>query len=256
MKRPVALVTNDDGIDCGYLHALVDALALRFDVRVVAPAAEQSWAGRSFSRRGSFEVCERTDLPWPAWSVAGTPSDCVNVALGNLITDPVELVVSGINVGFNVSLPLVMTSGTVAAALEGAFWGLPALAVSQSVPHAEFDTVKANNGWVQGALKTHLDRAAARAAKVALDVIDQPGEMTVHNLNFPAVVTDDTPIQRTQLSNMRLGPLFKAQKDGRYAFAFPERRESVFAPDDSDVSCLQRGDISHTVLDYRKLGRA
>ena len=114
MTLPRALITNDDGIDCGFLHALADAMTRHFEVVVVAPRDEQSWAGRSFSRRGKLAVEERSDLPWKAWAVAGTPSDCVNVALGHLLETPVDIVVSGINVGFNVTLPLLLTSGTVA----------------------------------------------------------------------------------------------------------------------------------------------
>jgi len=254
MTRPVALVTNDDGIDCGYLHALVDALTQTFDVRVVAPANEQSWAGRSFTRRGAFDVALRDDLPWPAWSVAGTPSDCVNIALGSLIEAPVALVVSGINIGFNVSLPLVMTSGTVAAALEGALWGLPALAVSQAVPHADFEAVKAADGWVEGPIAENLRAAAARAALFASTISLEAGRTKVHNLNFPTTVAPDTQIETTQLSNMKLGSLFRAVDDGQYTFAFPRGHDVVFEPDDADVACLRRGHISHTVLDYSILG--
>ncbi len=256
MVRPVALVTNDDGIDCGYLHALVDAVSESFDVRVVAPAAEQSWAGRSFTRRGRFEVRQRPDLPWPAWSVSGTPSDCVNIALGSILTDGVDIVVSGINIGFNVSLPLVMTSGTVAAALEGALWGYPALAVSQSVPHASFEEVKRNNGHVTGTLGDNLHIAAKRAAAVALKLVGERSETTVHNLNFPATVSEDAVIEKTQLSNVRLGALFENESGDTYQFAFPRTRQVVFEPEDSDVSCLQRGQISHTVLDYTVFGRS
>jgi 5'-nucleotidase len=255
MDRPVALVTNDDGIDCGYLHALVDALTKTFDVRVVGPALEQSWAGRSFSRRGRFIVEERTDLPWPAWSVAGTPSDCVNIALGSILTEEVAIVVSGINIGFNVSLPLVMTSGTVAAALEGALWGLPALAVSQSIPHSAFDDVKQSNGHVSGSLKTHLVAAAERAAEVAQTLLGERHETTVHNLNFPAEVTAEARIETTRLSNARLGSLFEGTVGQEFQFAFPQDRRVIFEPEDSDVSCLKRGQISHTVLDYSVLGR-
>ena len=119
MERPLALVTNDDGIDSPFLHGLVNALTEDFEVLVAAPAREQSWSSRSFTRRGDIAVKERTDLPWPAWSIDGTPSDCVNLACGNLVSRRPAVVVSGLNVGFNVSLPLILASGTVAAALEG-----------------------------------------------------------------------------------------------------------------------------------------
>ena len=90
---PIALVANDDGIDCGYLHALADAMSTRFEVYVAAPKHEQSWAGRSFSRRGKIEVIERPDLRWPAWSIDGTPSDAVNIALGTPMPKRPDIVV-------------------------------------------------------------------------------------------------------------------------------------------------------------------
>ena len=120
MTRPLVLVTNDDGIDAVFLKVIADAFAQDFDIHVVAPATEQSWTGRSFTRYGKLEVIERTDLPWTAHTVSGTPTDCVNIALSHLLERKPALVVSGMNIGYNVTLPLVMTSGTVAAAIEGA----------------------------------------------------------------------------------------------------------------------------------------
>ena len=64
-------------------------------------------------------------LGCPTWIVDGTPSDCVNIALAHLLTDPVAGVVSGINVGLNASLGFILASGTVAGAWEGALHGLP-----------------------------------------------------------------------------------------------------------------------------------
>jgi 5'-nucleotidase len=255
MRKPKVLVTNDDGIDCGYLHALVNALCKRFDVFVVAPKDEQSWAGRSFSRRGHVAVAERKDLPWPAWAVDGTPSDAVNLALGSILSEPVDMVVSGINVGFNITLPLVMTSGTVAAALEGALWGHRAIAFSQAVNRKSFETVKAKNGHIEGEVASWRDQAAEHAAILAEDLMDtEPNNTVVHNVNFPAIVSTSTPLEKTQLGLVKLGGLFAPDGDG-YEFAFPTEQTNVFCPDDSDVQCLGRGHVSHTVLDYRSLGR-
>jgi len=255
MTTPTVLVTNDDGIDCGYLHALATAFQEYFKVFVVAPKNEQSWAGRSFSRRGHVAVLERPDLPWPAWSVDGTPSDAVNLGLSTLLPSPVDLVVSGINVGFNITLPLVMTSGTVAAALEGALWGHRAIAFSQAVNRKNFETVKEKNGHIKGEVATWRDAAAKRAATIAKDLMkSEPGNGIVHNINFPAVVAEATPIEKTQLGLVRLGGLFAPDGDG-YEFAFPTEQTTVFCPEDADIQCLGRGHISHTVLDYRTLGR-
>ena len=117
--KPHALVTNDDGIDSIFLHRLVDALLPDFRVSVAAPAFEQSWIGRAVSRHREVEVLQSPAL-FPegvdAWAISGTPTDCVNIALGNLVQGPVDIVLSGINIGFNTTETLILSSGTVAGA--------------------------------------------------------------------------------------------------------------------------------------------
>ena len=93
--KPHALVTNDDGIESAFLHRLVDALKDDFQVSVAAPAFEQSWIGRAISRRKEIEAIHSPSI-FPdkidAWAINGTPTDCVNIALGNLIQTPVDIV--------------------------------------------------------------------------------------------------------------------------------------------------------------------
>ena len=79
------LITNDDGIESKFLHAIASALESRFRISVAAPKLEQSWIGRAVSRRGEVTVDRFSGLPWDAWSIGGTPTDCVNIALGNLL---------------------------------------------------------------------------------------------------------------------------------------------------------------------------
>ena len=259
MTRPLVLVTNDDGIDAVFLSVIADAFAQDFDIHVVAPATEQSWTGRSFSRYGTLEVKARPDLPWKAHTVSGTPSDCVNIALSHLVDRQPALIVSGMNIGYNVTLPLVMTSGTVAAAIEGAIWGIPALALSHAVPHNEFDGIKEGNPLT--AERNAAIRSAARHAvrlTHVLKLIDTPvadEDVIVHNVNFPTVVNDDTPVVESQLAHIRLGGLFAPREDGSFSFSLPRSRDLMFHPDDADVACLKRGEISHTVINFAQLGR-
>lgn len=120
---PSVLLTNDDGIDATGLRALRDALADAYDVTVVAPASNRSGAARSNSR--PFTVEERTD----GYAVEGTPVDCVHYARGYLDTS-FDAVVSGCNDGPNFGAHRLERSGTVAAAIEAAFLGVPGLAFS------------------------------------------------------------------------------------------------------------------------------
>ena len=128
MTKPTALVTNDDGIDSYFLQVLVRRLQEKFDVIVAAPAKEQSWTGRSMTRRDPVSVKEFKGLDVPAWIIDGTPTDCVNIALESLVNNcRPDIVVSGINLGMNVTLPMILASGTVAGALEAAFGESPPL---------------------------------------------------------------------------------------------------------------------------------
>ncbi|HOI54570.1 MAG TPA: 5'/3'-nucleotidase SurE [Phycisphaerae bacterium] len=125
------LLTNDDGIMAPGLLALRAELATRGDVTVVAPATPQSAVGHAISVSQPL-FCQEIDLAdgVRGFSVDGRPADCVKLALLVLMKDrKPDLVVSGINHGANVGIN-VLYSGTVAAAIEGAFYGVPSVAAS------------------------------------------------------------------------------------------------------------------------------
>ncbi|MGH7751868.1 MAG: 5'/3'-nucleotidase SurE, partial [Gemmatimonadales bacterium] len=120
------LVTNDDGIGAPGLQALADALAVLGEVTVVAPDRERSAVGHSITLNRPLRA-NRLDRNW--YSVDGTPTDCVALALKGLLPRAPELVVAGINEGANLGDD-VTYSGTVAAAAEGTLCGCVAFAVS------------------------------------------------------------------------------------------------------------------------------
>ncbi|WP_312909325.1 5'/3'-nucleotidase SurE [Natronosalvus caseinilyticus] len=122
------LLTNDDGIDSPGLRALYDELSALGTVTTVAPATDQSAIGRALS---SDVDVEEHDL---GYAVHGTPADCVVAGLSELCpTDP-DLVVSGCNKGANLGEYVLGRSGTVSAAVEAAFFDVPAIAASMYVP--------------------------------------------------------------------------------------------------------------------------
>ena len=126
------LLTNDDGIGSPGLAALYEALSAIATVTVVAPAADQSGVGRTRSDL-SFELDNRITIDDHEWGyvVDGTPADCVAVGLRHIPeADEIDLVVSGANDGPNVGSYILGHSGTVGAAVEAAFLGTPAVAVS------------------------------------------------------------------------------------------------------------------------------
>jgi 5'-nucleotidase len=121
------LLTNDDGVDAVGLRALYDALVEVADVTVVAPANDQSAVGRQLSHSVDLHDHEL------GFAVDGTPTDCVVAALGALEFEP-DLVVAGCNEGANLGEYVLGRSGTVSAAVEAAFFGIPAIAASVYFP--------------------------------------------------------------------------------------------------------------------------
>jgi 5'-nucleotidase len=134
------LLTNDDGLSSPGLTTLVHELQRtgKYDLRVAAPEKEQSGVGHCITIHWPL-YAEKTTLPdpistVPAFKVAGTPADCVKLAITNLFPDfKPDLVVSGINRGPNAGIN-VLYSGTVAGALEACINGLPAVALSLDIP--------------------------------------------------------------------------------------------------------------------------
>ncbi len=128
------LVTNDDGIDAIGILALAKELEKNHEVIVSAPSEQRSASGHSITITKPLLVKEvkLPGLKSKAYSVNGTPADCVRVALDKLTEGKVDMVVSGINYGVNLGTD-VLYSGTVSAAIEAALYKLPSIAVSQEV---------------------------------------------------------------------------------------------------------------------------
>lgn len=132
------LLTNDDGITAPGLEALHQGLAKNHELTVVAPDRERSAVGHGITLHDPLRL---TATPFNGrgrgYAVSGTPADCVKLAVGELLPRMPEIVISGINPGANVGID-INYSGTVAAAREAAFIGIPAIAVSMVRPGAPF----------------------------------------------------------------------------------------------------------------------
>lgn len=120
------LISNDDGVLAPGLSALAKALAEIAEIRVVAPDRNRSGASNSLSLDNPIRVRR---LENGFYSVEGTPTDCVHLAITGLFEETFDMVVSGINAGANVGDD-IFYSGTIAAAMEGRFLGYPAIAIS------------------------------------------------------------------------------------------------------------------------------
>ena len=171
------LLTNDDGIDAPGLNVLrrrLEARVDKYEVTVVAPASNRSGSGMA-KTRGDFGVVQRGPR---AYAVLGTPADCVIAALGGILDERPDLVVSGMNDGANLG-QVALSSGTVGAAMTAAIAGLPAIAVS----------VGGTGKGPDRTLEVFPD-AAALTERIIESVMAQPGALgagTVLNVNYPAL---------------------------------------------------------------------
>jgi len=133
MDEPAILLTNDDGIDATGFRVLYEALETVGEVTAVAPRSDQSAVGRALSHSVSVEDHELGHV------LDGTPADCVIAGLSALEPET-DLVVAGCNQGANLGEYVLGRSGTVSAAVEAAFFEVPAMAVSLYVPVDEYVT--------------------------------------------------------------------------------------------------------------------
>src|SRR6202011_5255531 len=173
VPRVRILLTNDDGVYAPGLRALRTELRKLGDVTVVAPATEQSAVGHSITLLTPLlvqEVLDEDNRPM-GWAVEGRPADCVKLALLELLPQQPDLIVSGLNAGSNAGIN-VLYSGTVAAAVEGAFFRRTSIAVS-----LEYSKPK----------PLDFPRAADLARRVIAQILThQPATGTLFNVNIPS----------------------------------------------------------------------
>lgn len=254
------LITNDDGIESKFLHAIASALGERFQITIAAPKTEQSWIGRAVSRQGNVSVERHPELPWPAWTIGGTPTDCVNIALANLLPERPDAVVSGINIGYNTTTQLIYSSGTVAGALEGAFWGIPAIAVSQEVPDNIFLEVSTSKGEMPGPWKSVLENNASHAAGLIEELLNGAGnngngsDAVVHNLNYPCRPKEPYQTMKTVPAPLKEMGFFTSNGNGGFKFEF-RHGEPISADRKTDREAIADGEVSHSILNFSALGR-
>lgn len=129
-KRPYILLTNDDGIQAPGLRHLWEAINEFADVVIVAPQTEKSGSGLSITFNRPLSV-QNVNWETPAWSVNGTPADCVKMALGVILDRRPDMIVSGINCGSNAGRT-VLYSGTIGGVIEGIMKNIPGIAFSFS----------------------------------------------------------------------------------------------------------------------------
>ncbi len=190
------LLTNDDGVYSTGLKAAHESVRDLGNVTIVAPSTQKSGVGRGISIFEPLRVSFVNVNGFRAYAVAGTPTDSVIIGLFSILKKHPDLVLSGFNVGENISTDTVTTSGTIGAALEAASYGIPALAASIQVLDEgdKFDDHRTYSYDFEVGIKI--------IKRIAQNVISKglPDGVDLLNVNIPRHASMNTEIEITRLA--------------------------------------------------------
>ncbi|CAB1274875.1 5'/3'-nucleotidase SurE [Candidatus Nitrosacidococcus tergens] len=225
------LVSNDDGYLSLGIKALADSLASIAEVIVIAPDRNQSGASHALTLNTPLRVSIGTNN---FYRVEGTPADCVHLGVTGLLKDPPDMVISGINIGANLGDDVIY-SGTVAAAMEGRFLGLPSIAVSLVSPEPK-----------------HFGTAAWVTCELVRRIIKNPLPAdTILNVNIPDIPKADIKgFRATRLGcRHQSGPIIRdTDPSGHPIYWVGPSGESQDSGLGTDFYAISQGEISITPI--------
>jgi 5'-nucleotidase len=232
-KKPLILVSNDDGITSPGIRYLIEAMTQLGEVVVVAPDSPQSGMGHAITIGNTLRL-DKSDL-FPgveAWQCSGTPADCVKIAKHHILKDRrPDLVVSGINHGANTSVS-ILYSGTMSAAIEAAMEGLPAIGFSL----CEY-------GW-----EANFEHTLPYLISIAKEALTKGiPEGVALNVNFPAKQAE--PIKGIKICRQAIAKWqeeFDQRKDpnNRDYYWLMGNFVNLDKGDDTDIAAIEKNYIS------------
>lgn len=226
---PRILVTNDDGVHAEGIRLLAQAVSPYGEVTVVAPIQEASAIGHALTLRRPLRIDTIGDR---VFAIDGTPTDCVNIAITHILRAKPDLIVSGINKGWNLGDD-VTYSGTVSGALEGALLGIPSIAVSAQ------------------RVKDAADyEPAAKAASVITAAVLERGmpQFTLLNVNAPWGANKGFRVT-VQAKRNHVTTVSERMDPRHRAYYWIEEGENEWHPHDrSDWQAVRDGYVSITPL--------
>jgi len=233
-QKPVFLLTNDDGYNSPGLISLAEELKKVGQVYVVAPDRERSSISMALTLRRPLRA---ENISRQVYAVDGTPADCVYIALRHILRQKPDLLISGLNLGANLGCQDVAYSGTVAAALQGTFMGIPSLAVS-------LIDRKTSNGQKYD----FIQAASLVRTIVAVLLRKKMPPRTYLNINIPPFPVRGIKI--TRLGEKRYSPELVKKKDprGKTYFWIGVGHPQAVGPANSDVKVVDKGWVSITPL--------
>jgi len=229
------LLTNDDGFYSKGITALKNKLETKYHVWVVAPDREKSAISMALTLNHPLRINQVEER---VFAVNGTTADCVNIALQKILPVQPDFIVSGMNLGENLSEDIFF-SGTVGGAFSGYLYGIPSLAVS----------LLARLGQYQ---KQEFDFAAAAhiTAKILDKLLSRPHNGVIYNLNIPFPNRDEIAV--TKLGNKKYTPDIIERTDprGRKYYWIGTGTPAYADRQGTDVWAIQNNFISLSVIKY------
>ena len=236
-NRKLVMVTNDDSVQSNGIIELARAAEKHAEAIIVAPEQPQSATALSMTFHKPLRVTKVRRERFECYAVSGSPGDCVMIGVNKILPRRPDLVVSGINIGDNNTFQDILASGTVAAALESAITGIPAIAFSMEVPGESMFALEYD--------QPNFRSAGIIAGEIIRDVLENgmPQGAEVLNVNFPPNVQPTTPITLTEVGRRKYTDKVIVRKDPRgraYYWLFGERLSHFPANTDIEAVATER----------------
>jgi 5'-nucleotidase len=241
------LLTNDDGVYSPGLVSHAKALRKITEIRVVAPRGAQSSSGMSITFHRPVSISEVKQGWYEAIALTGTPSDCVFVSVHKLFKrKKIDMIVSGINLGENVSMQSFFSSGTVSAAMSGSIIGIKSIAFSKAIPQGG-----------QHLYEKDFAIASRWSAKIISFLIKNgfPPNVDLLNVNYPLEVAKDTEVKITSMASEVFEDYVVGRRDprGNKYFWLAGTKKVVPAKGTDAHVTLNEGKISITPISIHSI---
>ncbi|SES79568.1 5'-nucleotidase /3'-nucleotidase /exopolyphosphatase [Methanococcoides vulcani] len=239
------LLTNDDGVYAAGIRAAYGSVSDLGDVTVSAPAMQQSGVGRSISIFEPLRINRTVIDGIEVNAVGGTPTDSVILGIFTIMKELPDLILSGFNIGENISTDTITTSGTIGAALEGASYGVPAIAASIQVKEEglKFDDLRDFQHDFDVGVK-FVNRVAKKVLKEGL-----PENVDLLNINIPHFAEDGCEVEITRLARKFFKTDVEERHDPRGTSYYWITGDPIHeAEEGTDVNAIENGHISVTPI--------
>ncbi len=233
------LLTNDDGYKAKGFYALLKELSNHFNVTAVAPTSQKSWIGKSISKEKELLLSKTKLKEFEIYTLDGTPADCVQIGIYDVLNNRPQLVISGINMGLNTGHGRILSSGTIGASMEASIDGIKSISSSIHIPK-DIKSLDSKESVFQNAAKITV-----KIIKIFLDN-KFPDNVDLLSINIPFDATINSEIEITKPHREPYGKLFH-KKEKKFIHITPAINFNDLK-NGTDLKALNEGKISVTPI--------